>query len=183
MNKTISVCSLCVVVSFYFCNSPSQTVNPNDKDISAEFTSGALGCGNFIVYKSNAVQSKWIVIEASLDPLALSTEFRTFHIDSSLHDYNIHYDYYPVNKDSTVQSNFMYCNDIVFANDKMPEVWSAIDGSIEIKRSDIDTSGFIHPYAVTVKLLNVHLIDSLKTDTLFIRHMQFDSVQVGWLPG
>jgi hypothetical protein len=183
MKKAIPVLCLCVLAFFCTCNTINPSPSPSEKDISAEFTSAASGCGNFVVYKSNALKSKWIVVETLQDPKAFSTSFVSVTIDSSLHNYNVHYDYYPINKDSTVQSNFTYCNDILFPNDQLPEVWKAINGTIEIKRSQIDTAALFHNYSVTVRLENAHFVDSLRTDTIFIREMQFDTVRVGWLPG
>lgn len=183
MKKAVPVICLCAIAYFCSCNltNPSQT--PGEKDISAEFTSAPSGCGNFTVYKSNALKSKWIIIETYQDPLTFSTSFVTVKIDSSLRNYDVHYDYYSVNKDSTIQYGFKYCNDVLFANAQMPDVWKAINGTIEIKRSEIDSSGFFHNYSVTVKLKDAHFVDSLKTDTIFIHEMQFDTVKVGWLPG
>jgi hypothetical protein len=183
MKKAAPVLCLCAIAYFCSCNPIIPSQGPSEKDISAEFTSAPSGCGNFVVYKSNALQSKWIVIETFQDPLTFPTSFVTVTIDSSLHNYNVHYDYYSVNKDSRIQTNFMYCNDMIFPNDQIPDVWKAINGTLEIKRSEIDTTGFIHNYSVTVKLKGAHFVDSLKTDTIFIREMQFDTVQVGWLPG
>jgi hypothetical protein len=183
MKKTVLVACLCAIACFCSCTSTAPSPSPGEKDISAEFTSAPEGCGNFVVYKSNALKSKWIVIETFQNPLTFSTNFAAVPIDSSTHDYDVHYDYYSANKDSMVQTNFMYCNDVVFPNDQMPAVWKAINGTLEIKRSEIDTTGFIHNYSISVILKDAHFVDSLRTDTVFIHEMQFDTVRVGWLAG
>jgi hypothetical protein len=38
-------------------------------------------------------------------------------------------------------------------------------------------------YSITLKLRNIHFVDSLKTGTLFLKELEMDSVEVGWLPG
>jgi hypothetical protein len=177
-----SLLILCISAILY-CNPTTKPEVYSPPDISGEFTSTAYGCSNFSVYKSNVLKSKWIIMEAKLDSLALSTDFKTFSISTSLSYLTVHYDYYSINKDSTQQDNFIYCNDAIEANAQKPEVWNAIDGFVDVKRSEIDSSGIFDEYSVTVRLRNIHLVNSRNADMLFIKELYFDSILVGWLPG
>ena len=171
------------IISLILCTPATKPVPQSQIDISGEFTSTPSGCSNFNVYISNRLKSKWIAVDANRDSLGLSTEFKTFVIDKSLRNLAVHYDYYSINKDSTRQQYFLYCNDVWDPGAQSPEVWKAIDGFIDIKRSEIQPSGIFNLYSVTLKLRNIHFVDSLKTDTLFLKELEMDSVEVGWLPG
>jgi hypothetical protein len=168
------------ILSLIFCTPTTKPVPQSQIDISGEFTAPPSGCSNFSVYTSNRFKSKWIVVDASLD---LSTNFKTFALGIPFNNINVHYDYYSINKDSTRQQYFLYCNDVGNPGAQSPEVWKAIDGFIDIKRSEIQPSGIFNLYSVTLKLRNIHFVDSLKTDTLFLKELEMDSVAVGWLPG
>ena len=182
MNKNI-VLSILGISLLLSCNQATKPVLQDGQDISGEFTSIPSGCGNFGVYASNSLLSKWLVVDAIRDSLELSTNFKTFPIGISNHNVTVHYDYYSINKDSIKQQNFIYCNDVWALGAQSPEVWKAIDGFIDIKRSEIQSTGIFNLYSVTLKLRNIHFVDSLKTDTLFLKELEMDSVEVGWLPG
>lgn len=170
------------ILSLVFCTPTTKPVPQSQIDISREFTSPASGCSNFSAYISNRLKSKWIAVDANQSSLGLSTNFKTFPIGILNSNVLVHYDYYSINKDSTRQQYFFYCSDVGDTGAQNPEVWKAIDGFIDIKRSEIQASG-INLYSVTLKLRNIHFVDSLKTDTLFLKELQMDSVEVGWLPG
>jgi hypothetical protein len=182
MNKNI-VLSILGISLLLSCNQATKPVLQDGQDISGEFTSIPSGCGNFGVYASNSLLSKWLVVDAIRDSLELSTNFKTFPIGISNHNVTVHYDYYSINKDSIKQQNFIYCNDVWDPGAQSPEVWKAIDGFLYIKRSEIQSTGIFNLYSVTLKLRNIHFVDSLKTDTLFLKELEMDSVEVGWLPG
>jgi hypothetical protein len=181
--KTINYSITISILFFLFCTPTTKPVQQSQLDISGEFTSAPSGCSNFSVNISNGSKSKWIVVDANRDSLDLSTEYKTFVVDNSLHNLVVHYDYYSINKDGTKQQNIRYCNDVWAPDAQNPEVWNAIDGLIDIKRSEIQSSGIFNLYSVTLKLRNIHFVDSLKMDTLFLKELEMDSVEVGWLPG
>jgi len=165
------------------CNPATKPGVPNPPDISGEITSHASGCSNFTVCKSNSLKSKWIIVEANRGSLGVTTESKTFSINTSASNLTVHYDYYSINKDSTRQQNFIYCNDAIEVSAQNPEVWNAIDGFVDLKRSEINSSGIDADYTVTVKLRNIRFVNPAKTDTVFLKELDLDSVKVGWLPG
>lgn len=182
MNKNI-VLAILGISLLLSCTPTTKSVAQSQIDISGEFTSPPSGCSNFSSYISNRLKSKWIAVDANQSLLGLSTNFKTFPIGISNPNVLVHYDYYSINKDSIKQQNFIYCNDVWETGAQSPEVWKAIDGFIDIKRSEIQSSGIFNLYSVTMKLRNIHFVDSLKTDTLFLKEMEMDSVEVGWFPG
>jgi hypothetical protein len=171
------------IISLVFCTPTTKPVPQSQLDISGEFSSPPSGCSNFSVYISNRLKSKWIAVDANQSLLDLSTDFKTFTIGIPFYNINVHYDYYSINKDSTRQQYFLYCNDVGDPDAQSPEVWKAIDGFIDVKRSEIQPSGIFNLYSVTLKLRNIHFVDSLKMDTLFLKELEMDTVAVGWLPG
>jgi hypothetical protein len=52
-----------------------------------------------------------------------------------------------------------------------------------MKRSEIDSSGIDANYSVTVKLRNIRFVNPAKTDTVFLKEFDLDTVKVGWPPG
>ena len=178
-----SVMNFCLAVFIYFTVSCAPTSVSSSADISASITSSAQGCGNFIVYRSDSLKSKWVVVDANLDSLSLSESPKEFDLKNESSFLFVHYDFYLINKDGTKQLNFIYCNDVLFNNSQMPQVFKAIDGYAHIFRSPIETNGFFKNYRVTVKLRSVHFVDSLGKDTVFLKALTIDSVHVGWLPG
>jgi hypothetical protein len=177
-------------ISLFLCSSVILFCNPITKpemhtlpDISGEITAPASGCSNFTVCKSNNLRSKWIIVKANRDSLALTTESKMFAINPSFPPLTVQYDYYSINKDSIRQHNFAYCDDAMEVTAQKPEVWNAIDGSVNIKRSEIDSSGIFDNYSVTVKLRNIRFVNPAKTDTIFLKELDLDTVKVGWLPG
>lgn len=181
--ETVKSAIIFCILFLIYCTPTTKPVPQSQSDISGEFTFPASGCSNFSVYISNSLKSKWIVVGANRDSLGLSTDFKTFEIDNSLRNLVVHYDYYSINKDSARQQYFSYCNDVMDQSAQSPEVWDAIDGFVDIKRSEIHPSGIFNYYSVTLKLRNIHFVDSLKTDTLFLKELEMDTVGVGWLPG
>jgi hypothetical protein len=175
---------LCISAILY-CSPPTKPEVHTPPDITGVFTSPANGCGNsnFIAYKSNSLKSKWIIVKANRDSLAMTTEFKTFIINTSLSQLTVHYDYYSINKDSTRQHNFAYCDDAMEVKAQIPESWNAIDGSVDMKRSEIDSSGIFYDFSVTVHLRDVRLVNPAKTDTVFLKELNLDTVRVGWMPG
>jgi hypothetical protein len=181
--KTSKTTLLFYIAAILCCNPVTKPVVQTAPDISAEITAPAAGCSNFSLSKSNSLKSKWIIVEADRDSLALTTEFKTFSITTPFSHLAVHYDYYSINKDSTRQHNYMYCNDAIESSWQSPEVWNAIDGFVDIKRSGIDSSGFFSDYSVTVKLRNIRFVNPARTDTVFLKELYLDTVRVGWLPG
>jgi hypothetical protein len=177
--KSLFLC----ISAILFCNPATKPIVYTPSDISGEITAPASGCSNFTVCKSNSLKSKWIIVKANRDSLAVTTEFKTFSINASGSNLTVHYDYYSINKDSTRQHNFAYCDDAMEVNAQNPEVWNAIDGSVAMKRSEIDSSGIDADYSVTVKLRNIRFVNPVKTDTVFLKELDLDTVKVGWLPG
>jgi hypothetical protein len=180
--KTSKTSLLYYIAVILCCNPATKPVVHNPPDISGEITSPASGCSNFTVCKSNSLKSKWIIVKANRDSLAVTTEFKMFSINTSASNLVVHYDCYSINKDSTRQYNFIYCNDAIEGNAQSPEVWNAVDGFVDIKRSEIDSSGIFYDYSVTVKLRNIRFVNPVKTDTVFLKELDLDSGKVGWLP-
>ncbi len=183
MRSPIGLCVVMVACWAMNCNVNGPSVN-KENDISGFITASAQGCSDFSVYKSDSLKSKWIIVGANADSLHISGEPRRFDLKTESKYLHVHYDYYSINKDGTKQFNFIYCNDVWEVNAQMPRVFKAIDGYADISRSASVVYGPFHEeYKVTVKLQSVHLVDSLGTDTVYLKSLDMDSVIVGWLPG
>jgi hypothetical protein len=158
---------------------PEQPAN----DISLIFTSSPSGCSNSIVYRHDSLYSNFIIIETKDDSLMIDTIPKTVPLSPASPNVTVRIDRYSIKDGKRYAGCFEYCNDVVCAGlrDSVNR-FSAISGSMQIRRSKDTTSFIFHTYRVYIQINNVILEDSNKV-RLYIRHLDFDSVYVGWLPG
>jgi hypothetical protein len=158
---------------------PGQPAN----DISSIFTSSPSGCCNSIVYRHDSLYSNFIIIQTKDDSLMIDTIPKTVSLSPASPNVTVRIDRYSIKDGKRYAGCFEYCNDVVCAGLRdSVDRYSAISGSLQIRRSTDTTSFIFHYYRVYMQLNDVVLEDANKV-RLYIRHLDFDSVYVGWLPG
>jgi hypothetical protein len=180
---TKNILAACIAAPLFLALNCGVTAPSSHQDISGLITSSGQGCGNFEVYRTDTLKSRWVIVYAQMDSLHISETAKEFDLKNTSPFLSVHFDYYSINKDETKQLSFIYCNDALDPNAQAPQRFKAIDGYAKISRSPLDTSGFFDTYNVTVQLQSVHFVDSLTGQTAFLKELTIDSVPVGWYQG
>ena len=165
-----------------FCNNaigPGKSLD----DISSIFSSAPGGCSNSIVYKHDSPYSNFIIVRTNDDSLKIDTIARAFDLADNASNIAVSIDRYSCKDGKRYQGCFEYCNDVVCGELRdSVDRFTAISGSVRIRRSPAMEATYYTPYKMYLELNNVVFEDTCKA-RLYIRHLDFDSVTVGWLPG
>ncbi len=136
------------------------------------------GCSNIFVYVENADRTEALVIQVDRESIDISTTPRSFMIEQTRDDLDLHIDLFYVTR-----SLDEYCSDIGVTGPKNLQArWTAIQGSAEISVSADDVP-FNTPYQTTLRLRDVVFVESTSERTVTLDSLTIENVTVGWLPG
>lgn len=192
MNNFIHNSAFRIVPSFFFlawlalagCN-PGGSAGDTAENISEIFTEKARGCGNFFVFKHDALFTNFLVVHGDTQSLLTDTTQVVFDLETTP-GLTLYLDEYGFDDGTEYAGCFHYCNDVICSdvNEMLTDNldrWSAEKGVIEMKRSTIDTTGFFNTYQLDVVIREAEL--QFENQTLILENIVFESVPVGWLPG
>lgn len=142
-----------------------------------DYKAKAEGCGGIFVYKWNAATSEAILVSAKKEELGLSTQARTFRLDSvDMRHLSVWVDVYDAPRRSSP-----YCTDVIDGSQSVPTTWRATSGLVTIVL-DRDSVPAFETYKATVTLENVHFRSGNGVEVELERE-SFNDVVVGWFPG
>lgn len=169
MNKVTFLFYFFLIVAALLVSSCGSNSDVNGLNFSNEGS----GCANFIVYTQEDDFSLTIV--GDTDSLGLSTDTRIFTLPSEDLDISINEFDGPI-------GNF-YCDDVAGDEGTIVNQYLAVSGSAEISISQdtlpASSSSRLYEINILLKDVEFEIDDELK----LIEEMEFNNVQVGWLPG
>lgn len=162
--------ALCLLAA---CNG----TQPEDLTPSLRYGAGASGCADFMVVHQSAGGDEYLVVTVRREQLGVGVSPRSFDLSIANGGYEVGIDMYTRRPNSP-----RYCNDALDGTDPRPATWKAVNGTLTASISTPDPADN-ELYKATVSLDSVTFQSPDGKRQIYLQHLTFDKVTVGWLPG
>lgn len=152
------------------------------------FAAHARGCRDFFVFKHDENYTTFLIVQGDTDQFLPDTSSTKIDI-ASADALQLYIDVYPVEDGTRSAGCFSYCNDVICGGSEHEFLsdytrWNVLRGTLELRRTEIDTTGFFDRYNVSLHIPEAVFVDENDDSRkISVTDIVFEDVNVGWLPG
>jgi hypothetical protein len=173
---------LIIPLIFISCEESEMTYEYPDGISKPDIVIESKGCGNIFVYQF-LDSLKALTVRINAKEYNLTKKRRDIDLDVSNPNVSVVLEISPNHPDSIY---FNFCNDITYPNSGTTIKYKATSGRLSFSVSEdnpIKEPVWQSFYYVTIRIVNLHLLNQDTNDEVVINEIVFWNVGVGWMPG